>query len=301
MLTAWNILATAVGWTVLSSSGTGYTYLLTSPDGLQAQCSINYYAAGVASRLHVQFSSAGGSNPGFVHNLKYTSSGSFTQLKLWMNCCSIFTGIVGKMPDTTCFEYAIAAGIPANNITAGPPTGPCADPDHPLLPTTEAWFSTSDMWTDFSGNASGFRGGIYRQQWGRWSACYNGAVRVAGSPSSPDTHLGDLTMVIPAVPEISNSNDTYLHNGLIWYGQTDPVLADAIVAWGDSDTTPVKVRGVLWDAVCSTGPSPGPDAGALLGGFSWFAYNGYPVSQGWNSRGTLYLFVPPGPPGNVAY
>ena len=303
VLAAWNSLAAQVGWSVVSSSSTGYTYLLTSPDSLKCWCSINYDSA--SSLLHVQFSSVGGTNAGYVHSLNYQQSlGQTYQLKLWMNCCSVFTGILGVQPSSSCYRYAVAGGILSSKFVSSTPSGPCADPAHPLAPTTEAWFSVSDSAVS-TGEAAGWRLSIYRQMMGAWSACYNGVLHTRTALAGPETTAGVLTMVIPAIPEIATGSDQFMSRGIIPYSGTFAMPCDPVVAWGDTDSANPMVRGVLWDAICFTGPSSGIDTlrgqGSYADGSSivWRAYNGYFNNAGWNSRGSLWLLEPQA--ANIAY
>jgi hypothetical protein len=295
----WDVLAGKAGWTTVSSG----LYLLTSPEGLSCWCKI-WYAG--SSRLNVQFSSVGGSNPGFVHPLKYRAEGSPNfnpSLLLWMNCCSVFTGVPSKPTTGSCYQYAVQGGV----IATKAPSGSCTDPAHPLPIATEAWFSTSDSYSLLgTGGSSGMRGSIYRQQYGSYSGCFNGVLNNTAFTSSAGP--GALSMVVPIVPEYRTA-DAYLHKGLFKYGDpaTKPALADAIIAWGDTDAGHCQVRGALFDCVCSTAPYY-PIEQIWPFGFDgsgqpikWMSYNNSQADS-YAARNTLFLKFPsPITPENIAY
>lgn len=295
----WDVLADKAGWGAVSSG----LYLLTSPEGLSCWCKI-WYAGSL--RLNVQFSSVGGSNPGFAHPLAYMASGppNFNNsLLLWMNCCSVFTGVPSKPTTGDCYPYAVQGGVVATKA----PSGSCVDPAHPLPTPTEAWFSTSDSYSLLgTAGSSGMRGSIYRQQYGAYSGCYNGVLNntpLGFSGGGP----GALSMVVPIIPEI-RTGDVYLHNGIFKYGDaTHPLLADAIIAWGDTDSAKCMVRGALFDAVCSTAPYPvdqvwefGFDGSGQK--IKWMSYNNNQQPNSYAARSTLFLKFPsPISPENIAY
>ena len=300
VLGQWDTLAHSVGWSTVAAG----TYLLTSPEGLQCRCKI-WNSGGPYNVLSVQFSSADGTHPGFIHPLNYFS-GSPRKLMIWMNCCSVFTGVPLTPTSGSCYQYAIQGGV----IATKAPAGTCVDPAHPLPTATEAWFSTSDFYSVLgTGAASGLRWSVYRQLYAGYSGCYNGVLNLAAGLSSPASGPGALTMLIPAAPDFFVTNGMY--NGMFLYGIPSgqpPALCDAIIAWGDTDAGKCMVRGALFDAVCSTGAASvdtieifGQDAIGLP--VYWMAYtgnqSGVPI---FSSQGSLWLKYPSAaPPQNIAY
>lgn len=293
----WDTLAHSVGWSTVSPG----VYLLTSPEGLQCRCKISYGTAG-AFRLGVQFSSADGSHPGFVHPLIYSYNTLPMQLTLWMNCCSVFTSVPNTPTSGSNYQSAVQGGV----IATKAPAGTCVDPAHPLPTATEAWWSSSDHFSLIgTGGAAGLRWSVYRQLYGGYSGCYNGVLNLTGSVSDSNSRTGALTMVIPQAPDWFITHGLY--NGMFKFGDINPQLCDAIIAWGDSDTSKCMVRGALYDAVCSTGPA-GVDTIEIFGQnplgdpVYWMAYTGSQPHSGFSSQGSLWLKFPSAaPPENIAY
>jgi hypothetical protein len=236
----------SVGWVHTSTLTNGFTYTLTSPQGLACNCRIQDTGATegtplgtTENYLEVQFSGAGTSTTtGVVHRLIYSSTNtSYTGgYQLIAGVCQMFLSMPGVS------NQIMTGGHRANTVSGGIPaitddvSSACTVSGAPLI--TENWWSCG---ISKNGDQCLRTGRYFRNN---YSYCLNGVVYNKDVTSSNDLDNYE-SMPLQLLPLTATQNIdffAYVYPRVVKYNDDTPLVIDALLGfhW--------KIVGQIWDA-----------------------------------------------------
>lgn len=296
LITQLDSVVQSAGWVKLGVYGNGFIYRLTSPQGFAVNCRIytptDWLAIGSANPLlwwgqyakfdsiAIQFVSTDGLRVGIPHPLiydqRYDADSSYTSLRCWVNCCSLFTWRVGRPPNNNSIIGTSAPGRPGWCIQGGIPFALAADIDPTCDPRptgatdicTEIWFSTSDEDRRQIGYEIGLGhiASCFRNTPAvicPFSVCYSGQLRNRYDDFDGAIPASGLRLQFPIPPrpyvgEAVNSEGLKWFNGgagFSWVGEPG-LWFDPALSWSISARDTPRVYGILYDAILNTANAP---------------------------------------------
>ena len=262
----------AVGWTNTSITG-GSELSSVTPQGYALKLDIT---VGPGDYLIIQFKSVSGGTDGLAHRLAWNSTFVY---QILVNP----TGFFISRPSVT---YDVnGSAVCGGGLYAPQDCGLSAL----IGPITELWWSMGDWYGSpfFYGENPrvnlDIQGAIAIPECGN----FNGTLvigdnsRPIGMPRILELASPDVTTII-TVPPINYNGSDFLY--------------EAFVAWGETSSDPLRIRGQIYNAAIRSGTYP-MDETSSWDGYTWMNYtDNYPVGSLWLLRGSS-----PRTKGNYAY